>query len=163
MVADPDWYNQRGAPKVLTADLRKFLSDAIDADPTLYLHELAARILATQGIRIGIQTLQVEIRDRLGLTLKVVLTVDPAQDKLERAEFLYTVSSIPVECLICFGESFGAGFGGGHARILTGGRSSAQMRVILMELNFIVLGRGLPKASALDVSPSQRGHIGLPF
>lgn len=106
VVANPEWYNMRGAPHILTPDLRNFLSEAIDADPTLYLHELAAHILEVQGVRIGIQTLQVEIRDRLGLTLKVALTVDPNQDELEHARFLYEVGTIPVECLIAYGEFF---------------------------------------------------------
>lgn len=105
VLSDPQFHEPRGRPRILSPELRNFLLETVDEDPTLYLKEIAARLSAARGIEVSIPTLYLEIRDRLGLTLKVALTVDPAQDEMERARYLYNIRNIPVECFICYGTS----------------------------------------------------------
>lgn len=105
VLTNPAFHAKQGTVCILSTEERNYLLEAIEVDPTLYLNELAAKLAADLGIIISVQTLQVELRERLGLTLKVARTVDPAQDQDKQARFLLSVSMIPVECFIFFGET----------------------------------------------------------
>jgi transposase len=105
VVCNPDFYETRGAPRILSSEDREFISEILDADPTLYLDEMAQQLLEAKGVVISIATLAIEVRDRLAMTLKVARTVHPNQSAELRANFFQVIADIPSECLIFLGKS----------------------------------------------------------
>lgn len=106
VLADPRFYEVRGAPTVLSTDERTFIKEMLEEDPTLYLDEICKGLVEQTGVTVSISTLAIEIRDRLALTRKVARTVHPNQSPLLRGLYLEEVSGIPPECLIFLGMFF---------------------------------------------------------
>lgn len=104
VLADPRFYETRGAPKILTNEERIFVKEMLEDDPTLYLDEISTKLLEQTGVNLSISALAIEIRDRLALTRKVARTVHPNQSPLLRGLYLEEVSGIPPKCLIFLGE-----------------------------------------------------------
>lgn len=105
VIVDPSFYNPRGRPTIFSNEQRSFIEAAIDAEPTIYLDELARQVAIERGVVASISTLAREVRDRLGLTVKVAKTVHPDQCPIAQSHFLYNVGGIDPACLVFLDES----------------------------------------------------------
>ncbi|KAI7944986.1 hypothetical protein MJO28_000038 [Puccinia striiformis f. sp. tritici] len=104
VVRDPELYANRGRPLAFTQEEAEFVLIALDAEPTLYLDEIQAHIVAMTGTSHPLATIADELRVRLHLTKKTARTVHPAQSDWQRAEFRARTGPIPSSHLVFLDE-----------------------------------------------------------
>ncbi|KAA1080900.1 hypothetical protein PGT21_050294 [Puccinia graminis f. sp. tritici] len=104
VVRDPALYLDQGRPLALTRKEGRFVLEALEEEPTLYLDEIQSHIEALTGIRHPLSTLSDELKRRLGMTKKVARTVHPAQCPIRRAQYIVQIGPFPANYLVFLDE-----------------------------------------------------------
>ena len=100
VVRDASLYKPCGRPLAISVEEREFILDIIGIDPTLHLDEIQKAVLESLGELYAISSIHNNLRQRLGLTLKVAQHVSPSQDSVKRAQWSITIADMPPEFLV---------------------------------------------------------------
>jgi transposase len=94
-----------GLRRVLTDEDDKLLRALIAEDCTLFYRELRELLYQRQGTWVSVSTICREVRDRLGITVKVATRVHAKLDPEQVAAWVVQMSTIPASCVVVTDES----------------------------------------------------------
>lgn len=106
VVVDPQNYQRRGRPHVLSDVQLGVLNELVNNNPSIYLDELQRQLVQIIGFPVSQATLSRELHVRLGLSHLVTRRVHAAQSAEDRTDYMFRVARIPPEYLVFIGKHF---------------------------------------------------------
>ncbi|KNE91262.1 hypothetical protein PSTG_15327 [Puccinia striiformis f. sp. tritici PST-78] len=100
VIRDPDTYERRGRPAMLSADDCKFMVQLVRSEPGLFLEEIRERLYNSTGTRLSYQAVHDNLVNRLSITLKKPSTGNCQKNLVAKYAFVERMEFFPAEFLI---------------------------------------------------------------
>ncbi|KNE95718.1 hypothetical protein PSTG_10936 [Puccinia striiformis f. sp. tritici PST-78] len=105
VVCNPNTYLTRGCPFQLTQEDLNFVEDLVNNKPSLCADEIQRSLSEEHGITVSISTILNTLHGHLNMSKKTMRTVNPWQDPLEQAHYIWQVGSLPSNYLVLVDKS----------------------------------------------------------
>jgi transposase len=110
VLRDPETYEVRGRPSILSDDECRFIIHLVQSEPGLFLDKIRERLYDSSGILLSVEGIHRNLVERLSITLKKPETKSIRKSLVAKYAFIEKMEFYPAEFLVFTGKFFFAIF-----------------------------------------------------